>query len=648
MSNKKIVFKDDFSDYTIGDLSAPLGAAGEYHVIDDRKVGHWEQAVAHGGWKREPWKVVEEDGRRAMEQTLASERATPLLVAGDLHWSDYEFSARIRPLSFERPIGLAFRYRNCRCYYLLRLGRGEACLCKRDHEKLKELCSTPLEISSDDYTDVQVQCNGDELSASADGSRILAAADPRYRSGRIALWAEAPVRFTDIKVAMDPGKWKESRKRGRDLRVEIGRLREGYPGPELWRRIDTSGFGSDRNIRWGDLNGDGRLEMVIAQKLDSVDRGNYSMVSCLTALDLDGRVMWQIGEPNPGNTLATADLAFQIHDIDGDGRQEVVFTKDFRIWIVDGSTGEVKASAPTPRSGPSDRPGGRPFERIVGDSLYFCDLSGRGRAQDIILKDRYSQIWALDRRLKLKWTRACNTGHYPFAYDIDGDGREELMAGYSLLEPNGEVIWELDLGDHADAILVGGLCPGAEEPTVALAAGDEGFVLVDVEGEMLSHHRLGHVQKLSFANFLPGTGGLNFMTINFWGSPGLTAVLDCNGEIIETYEPVHYGSALTPVNWPGDGGELALLSGHPRQGGLIDGHGRRLVMLPDDGHPCLCSSAVDLTGDARDELVFWNQKEIWIYTQDRPSSMETDFRPRRNPLHNESNYKANYSFPDSD
>jgi len=57
------------------------------------------------------------------------------------------------------------------------------------------------------------------------------------------------------------------------------------------------------------------------------------------------------------------------------------------------------------------------------------------------------------------------------------------------------------------------------------------------------------------------------------------------------------------VNWRGDGQEFILLSGNPREGGMIDGHLRRVVMFPDDGHPDLAANALDLTGDTRDEIV---------------------------------------------
>jgi rhamnogalacturonan endolyase len=78
---------------------------------------------------------------------------------------------------------------------------------------------------------------------------------------------------------------------------------------------------------------------------------------------------------------------------------------------------------------------------------------------------------------------------------------------------------------------------------------------------------------------------------------------------------------------------------------MLDGHLRRVVMFPDDGHPDLAANVVDLTGDARDEIVLWDQERVWIYTQDRPFTGARIYKPIRNPDYNESNYRTNVSLP---
>jgi rhamnogalacturonan endolyase len=88
-----------------------------------------------------------------------------------------------------------------------------------------------------------------------------------------------------------------------------------------------------------------------------------------------------------------------------------------------------------------------------------------------------------------------------------------------------------------------------------------------------------------------------------------------------------------------------LLSGNAREGGMIDGQLRRVVMFPDDGHPDLNASVANVTGDARDEVILWDQERVWIYTQDRPSNGKRLYAPIRNPDSNESNYRTVVSRP---
>ena len=78
---------------------------------------------------------------------------------------------------------------------------------------------------------------------------------------------------------------------------------------------------------------------------------------------------------------------------------------------------------------------------------------------------------------------------------------------------------------------------------------------------------------------------------------------------------------------------------------MIDGFLRRVVMFPDDGHPDLAYYVTNVIGDARDEIILWDQEQVWIYTQDRPFTGKRIYAPIRNPLYNESNYLTTVSLP---
>ena len=215
----------------------------------------------------------------------------------------------------------------------------------------------------------------------------------------------------------------------------------------------------------------------------------------------------------------------------------------------------------------------------------------------------------------------------------------------------GHQLWSHDaeLQDHADGLAVGNFSGDPQaEPRVYAWGSDEGFLMFDRRGTILKHVRIGHAQTASVGKFLPDRPGLQLMCVNFWKNPGIVSLFDHDGNLLAQQEPIHSGSPMLPVNWRGDGQEFVLLSGNAREGGMIDGQLRRVVMFPDDGHPDLAAYVADLTGDARDEVILWDQERVWIYTQDRPFAGERVYAPTRNPDYNESNYRTVVSLPAMD
>ncbi len=201
-----------------------------------------------------------------------------------------------------------------------------------------------------------------------------------------------------------------------------------------------------------------------------------SEAGCLTAMTFDSKILWQSGEPDAWRDRLTCDVAVQVHDMDHDGKNEVVYCRDMELVIAEGATGRVKRKIKTPFSPPAKSKGEphNKYERILGDALYFLDLRGQGWAGDLILKDRYSHFWAFTDKLEPLWDVACNTGHYGYAYDIDGDGKDEFAIGYTLLDHDGKILWTLDdkLKDHADAVAILKLHPEDPEPVLFCAASD--------------------------------------------------------------------------------------------------------------------------------------------------------------------------------
>jgi rhamnogalacturonan endolyase len=362
-----------------------------------------------------------------------------------------------------------------------------------------------------------------------------------------------------------------------------------------------------------------------------------------------------MGEPSTleDHILLSADLPFQICDVDGDGYDEVIVARNFELMILDGRTGQVKLSVPTPISAESTKeifhvPHGQfAFDRVNVDSIRIANFSGNATATDIIIKDRYSRLWVYDSELKPLWTfHEGVTGHFPYTIDMDGDGKDEMFVGYHWVDHDGTLLWTLPVpSDHTDEILIGSWDPSTPDPLIAIASGDEGFMIANLQGEILQKHMIGHVQRVSIGNYKPDLPGLELCVSTFWGEQGIVYIYDSQGQLLHQFEPGCNGNVLTPVSWTGDGVDLVLLNGNTKYGGLIDGSGRRVVVFPEDGHPDLCSEVLDVTGDGRDEILLWDAQRMYIYTQDRPAAVEKVQVPDKYPHMNASNYRGEFNYP---
>ncbi|MDP2996146.1 MAG: hypothetical protein Q8N47_01580 [Bryobacterales bacterium] len=652
------LFRDDFSKLPPRKLSAPVGelngAIQEYHYLPHRGVptGAWENAIGH----LDAWVTSDENGHAYLEQHLSPDGgqfALPIFITGDAEWSDYAVEARVKPLALEGMAGVVFRYHTNRHYYVFALTGGnqvrlalhmplESALRVR---QWKELGSADFVYDTLRYYNLRVENQGPRIRAYIDGKLLVEATDSGIAKGRAGVMAGIPARFQDFAVTTTDASKAAIAGRIAAREAELGKLRADNPRPKLWKKFETPVFGAGRNVRFGDLDGDGVPEMLFAQNIPRVRGDAFDAISCLTAVSLDGKVLWQAGRPDSHNGLLTNDTPFQIHDVDGDGRNEVVMVRDFKLQILDGATGEVKRWAWMPKAPAA---AARPYELVSGDSIAFLNLSGNKGRHEILIKDRYQYFWIYNNKLEPLWQGQEQTGHYPYPVDLTGDGRDEIALGYSLWDAAGKKLWShgAELRDHPDAIMAGNLSPDPKaEPRVYASGSDEGFLMFDMRGNILKHVRVGHNQSPAVGKFRPDVAGLQYMAVNFWKNPGIVTLFDWDGNILEQQEPIHTGAPMLPVNWRGDGLEFVLLSGNPREGGMLDGHLRRVVMFPDDGHPDLAANVLDLTGDQRDEIVLWDEKRVWIYTQDRPFTGQRIYAPQRNPDYNESNYRTNVSFP---
>ncbi len=664
-----VLSNEDFQDFPIGEFPYDKDhtAMGEYqYVVENGYHGNWVDMVCNYTYNGTgpTWLITERDGRHFMESMRIEKnrphRMFPTLETGKHQWKDYEVSVSVRRLSQKGMAGLVFSMNHSIDTLVFYLdGKDKAAVAYRHKEEVQVLKEVSFPHGCDQEYRLKVDCDGRIAKVYVDDQELFRVEDDLVaRGGKVGITADCPSRFADFKVCV-------SEKTKQEIEVAELAVKETeteemkkHPKMKLWKKIDLKNFGTSRQIRFGHLTGTDEWYVVLAQMQKRVSRDAYGFISCLTAIDLEGNVLWQLGEPSDKTEelgKVSADMAFQVYDIDGDGRDEVIVGWDFEIRILDGRTGTVKKSAKTPFSDDDDADLiGVPyqiyaFERINPDGIRICNFRGKERPADILIKDRYCRIYALDEDLNVMWKfkSPTNTGHCPLPIDIDGDGKDELLVGYKLLDSDGQMLWSYPISeDHTDEIVAGKWMPGEDEGHFACVSGTEGFFIGDFYGNIVARDMIGHAQRVSIANYCPEREGREIVVTNFWGHQGVIFLYDCYGNQIWEMENEMNGNILAPVNWDGDGTELILTNADAKKGGLLNGRGVRAVEFPDDGHPVLCCESLDLTGDERDELVVWDYHSMYIYTQDDCPKEQT-YHPVQFPIYNASNYRGEYSYPDA-
>ncbi len=662
--NATVLLHEDFSDLPVGVIAGDYSPAGEYHVVPAlSESGRWRETVLHHSYKRISlgnWQVVlETDGQKVLEQTIRPQKWQPILVTGlPYDWRNVTVEAGLRPLTLDGYCAIIFRYRHARRFYAVGFRAGNAFVFRRDNDDDTVLGETACTLDPDRYQSVRIRCSARQVQVEIEGHEVLSCADDSgqaFEEGGVGFSADDVTRFRDLCVRASAQTATEIDEKRVTKETATAQLRSRHPQARLWKKFSTAPWGSDRNLRVGDINGDGKAEIVLARRTNRLGGDNYCSITSLAAFSLEGEQLWSYGEPGTVDLHTTSDLCFQVHDTDRDGKAEVWFGRDHELCVADGSTGRILRRMTLPRLPKTGE--ARDLHRILGDSIYFCDLTGSGRPDSFIIKDRYQYSWAYDKDFNLLWHFSGNLGHYPIARDLNGDGKDEVAIGYHLLTADGTAQWSVKYIEHADNVALvdlhdSGTDTGKVSTRFVMAASDAGFFILDMEGRERVHYPIGHAQSLCIANVLPERPGLEIVCNTFWGPAGITATFDEAGTLLHEFEPMPYACLLQPVNWvPLENGarpaDLLLLSTHPEQGGLIDGKGRRLVTFPDDGHPVLCSDARDLDGDGIDEVLTWDEKEIWIYKADEVNGRGPENYPHRNPWYNDSNYRAQLSLPDS-
>jgi hypothetical protein len=398
---------------------------------------------------------------------------------------------------------------------------------------------------------------------------------------------------------------------------DVGEVRDKGPLIEPWRTVTLDPEYGGEWVVAGDLDNDGKPEIVSAENFNKDD---VHYTSTAVAQKIDGTVLWRWGDPAAGRKVWHHDVACQVHDWNGDGKNEVVLcTKGFLVEL-DGASGDRGRRLPIPDD--------------ATDCLVFCNLTGNSYPGDVLVKDRYHRIWAYDGKGELLWMvrdpGGFRTAHQPRPVDIDGDGRDEILAGYALLNPDGTVRWVFkskavdQARGHLDCARIVRSGRTTDEFRIALTCcGANNIALIDGNGTVLWEVSGRHFESIDVGQVIPGHPGPQILVdIDHqpYGQSPLW-VLDGKGQklgqIVTDYSRHH-----CLLDWSGDGvDEIAVAHG----GGLYDHHGRRMATLDTPGiqttggKPQYEKSILvgDMTGDGVADLLLATPHAVYIYKNTR-------------------------------
>ena len=354
------------------------------------------------------------------------------------------------------------------------------------------------------------------------------------------------------------------------------------------KSMNISAAGNGCQLRFGDLTGDGHMDFLFVKPACVSDERYFAhSIICATAFSANGELLWQLGDPKYNSPAVRCDIPAQIYDIDRDGKNEVILIMGEEILILDGKTGEIKKTAPLP-------------DKFACDSITIADFEGTGYPQNILIKNKYSKMWALDFNLNILWSFEGNLGHTPAVFDINGDGKEEIIAGCNVLSSDGGLLWKCDMPAHANSVSA---CTfnGDAKPTVIFCGP---FVSAySADGEFLWKIEES-AESFCVTNFRENTDKEEILLLDS------LSLFSFRGEfLLQKNETVY----LPTVVYGFDKSGKAYIVGHKKEDivtTVYDGYMRPVYTLDTFGNIACC----DLLGNGHMQIIIYNSDILDIYS----------------------------------
>lgn len=420
-----------------------------------------------------------------------------------------------------------------------------------------------------------------------------------------------------------------------------------------------------------DLDGDGAWEIILkwdpSNSKDNSQSG-YTGNTYVDAYKLDGKRLWRI---DYGKNIRSGAhyMDFMVYDFDGDGKAEMMCrtgdgTIDGTGKVIGNGTADYRTSAGYVLSGPeymtvfNGQTGAAmatsnyfPARGSVGDwgdtygnrvdrfKAAVAYVDGK-QPTGVFIRGYYAKwgVAAWDWRngaLTQRWTYMCPNdktnpcyeegAHSVSVADVDGDGKQEIIMGSNIIDDNGTMYYNTQVG-HGDALHVSDMDPdiaGIEISHIQEPVGDAGLFMYSGKDKRIMWKKA----SASGVSEGPGRGVCADISAAYKGAEswvvggGITGVFDCKGSLTNLAKPA---SCNFLAWWDGDLLRELLNATQIDKfgtGRLLSAHDM-VAVTSNNGTKSTPALSGDIFGDWREEVI-WRASAndaLYIFTTTTPST----------------------------
>ncbi len=403
-----------------------------------------------------------------------------------------------------------------------------------------------------------------------------------------------------------------------------------------------------------DVNNDGRMDLLV------------TVPGHLAAYDTDGKKLWIVqadirvsaksetnglpGHHGPGVAAG---------DVDGDGKCEVVFlTNDSVLHVLDGATGQEKASASPPLPKGASR----------WEVAMLADFRGTGGDNDVLLQATHDANYRMGGHLAAYSMERLLAGGNPLwtidqfvscahssarLADINDDGKDEVI-GATIFSADGKLLAKAaNFPGHMDSVFVADVLP--DKPGLEVVLLEEAWIkkdrhrrnhvqVIGADGAIWRHHfKWQEPQNAAIGRFAKDSNEIFIWCRSRYPKHQKPFVFDRKGNVAYQYEmddvaPEGWTASgvevIHTIDWTGRRQQLACAKERHEYGDVCVFEpltGKFVLRIPEKANRLYVA---DVTGDWREEIIVLRGNELRIYSNTAPNP-----RPNEKRLWSDRNYR---------